>query len=416
MQETKLEQLRKLISGKRSKDYYATRLGVNVVEIDKLLEQLREGKTTREYQEELKHKKVQDKLTEDTWFSSYSTDYNLDKGEVSVFGYWQHEPTPDEIIAAHKIDVTQWKLSQFWSKQKSKGFQVSALFTKLSQKEDFHQRFLDFLQEYDSPHIPIVSPKKSYPFPNTCLIYNKQDSHLNKYDIEGDNDIQNRFSTIEEKTEKILKKACLATNLQKVIYIIGSDEFNSEWTSMTTKGTPQQNILPYHVSFELICKHEVAIISKLLQYSKEVEVVYCPGNHDEYVGWHMMSWLKVYFRNQENLSVDITPDYTKYLKYSNTALCINHSDAQKPERLAQNFPIEFREHWSSCDHYYIFSGDKHTELTRSIGGIKFYQIPALSTSKSRWDSKNGYATSKPEMTAFLIEENNGMTDIYKELI
>jgi hypothetical protein len=95
-------------------------------------------------------------------------------------------------------------------------------------------------------------------------------------------------------------------------------------------------------------------------------------------------------------------------------MAFNHGDAMTADVLARNFPIEFKLQWSSCDHYFIFTGDKHSELSRDIGGIKFYRIPALDKSNSKWDKKNGYTTGKTEITSFLITEHDGLSDIYKE--
>ena len=55
----------------------------------------------------------------------------------------------------------------------------------------------------------------------------------------------------------IASQAVLSNNLENITYIIGSDEFNSEFTGMTTKGTPQTNTHTYQQSFEYICNHEV---------------------------------------------------------------------------------------------------------------------------------------------------------------
>jgi hypothetical protein len=92
----------------------------------------------------------------------------------------------------------------------------------------------------------------------------------------------------------------------------------------------------------------------------------------------------------------------------------NHGDAIKPAKLANMFPIEFKEEWSKCNNYYIFTGDKHHEVSIDFNGIKFYQLPALSGSKSLWDEKNGHTCSPAELTAFLIEEDQGMSAIYKQ--
>jgi len=403
-----LVELKALLKRKKSNRYYAQILGVTETEVEQLKKELREIKETEEVDEEI------DK--EDSTIDGTIIRHNLEKGSIEIQAYYDHPPQPEEVIADHKIDTELWRLSSYWSKGKAKGWLVSAWFTKITKTQVFQTEFIEFLDSWKSPHKVIEKKKLSSISTNSCLVINKQDAHYNKYDINGNNDITERFSEVEGKVEKILKKAATGSNLQKLIYIIGSDELNSEWTETTTKGTPQQNILGYQTSFQAVCYHEVNVINQLLKYSDSIEVIYIPGNHDNFSGWHIASWLRVYYKDQKNIEIDISPSYTKYVKFSNTAMMFNHGDEMKPEKLAQNFPIEFKEHWSSCDHYFVFTGDKHVELSKSIGGIKFYQVPALSKSKSWWDSRNGYTTTKAEMTAFLIEEKAGMTDIYKEVL
>jgi hypothetical protein len=218
------------------------------------------------------------------------------------------------------------------------------------------------------------------------------------------------------KVELIANQAQLSNNLEQITYIIGSDEFNSEFTGMTTKGTPQTNTHTYHTSFEYICGHEVLMITMLLQYAENVNVVYVAGNHDEFVGWHMVNWLQTYFRNTERLTFDCSPKYRKYISYGESALMFNHGDAIKPAKLAALFPIEFKTHWSFHNNFYIFTGDKHHEVSHDFNGIKFYQIPAFSNAKSLWDDKNGHTMSKAEVTGFLIDQYSGMTNIFKQYL
>ena len=346
---------------------------------------------------------------------SYKED--IKEGTAQIETTSTTEPkSADEIIALLKLDITKWKLSSYWNKEKSDGtWFISALVTRLSVKEEISDKFVEFLTTYKYSYNKVIAPKVTKD-PLACLIINKQDAHLNKYDINGHNSIKTRFNAILDKVDRILKRATSTNNIKKAIYILGSDLVDSEWTQMTTKGTPQKSIMPYHKSFELICDHEIAVINLLLEKVGELEILFIPGNHDQYVGWHIVTWLKVFYKDQKNITIDTAPSNTKYVQFSNSAIMFNHGDGMKPEKLAQVFPIEFRSGWSSCNNHYIFTGDKHHELSRDIGGIRFYRIPALSKAVSDWDSKHGWTTTKAEMTAFLITEKVGLTDIYKEQI
>ncbi len=322
----------------------------------------------------------------------------------------------DDLVRECNIDLSEWEIVKLRHNYWGGKWQVRADLEPKTDHVNFQEEFITFLSTYKHKAPTVNKLKGKIVGTKSCLVFNKQDAHLNKFDVNGKNDIQARFEAIEDRVVKMLKKATITSDLETVVYILGSDQFNSEWNSMTTKGTPQENIMPFHESFQAICDHEVRIISYLLQNCDNLHVMYISGNHDEYIGWHMMTWLKAYFRGQANLTIDTDPAYRKYLKFSNTAMMFNHGDAIKPAKLAQIFPVEYSKQWSECDNYYIFTGDKHREINADFNGIKFYGIPALSTAKSKWDEKLGYVGTKGEMTAFLISEDIGVTDVYKEIM
>jgi hypothetical protein len=409
-----LQQLEDILHWKKSKKFYADKLGITELEVDDLLKELRNEEVAQEnaeignYITDLEDRVV--KFTED-----------LVKGTGEVVANFSEEvKSLDELINKCKIDTEKWEITKyvqnFWGNGGNPHWQVKAWLGKKSTEQVFQDSFVDFLASYEPVSQEVMSPKFVDGKTDAMLVINKQDSHLNKYDIDGDNNILDRLSTIMYKVEVIANQAQLSNNLEEITYIIGSDEFNSEYTNATTKGTPQQNTHTYHNSFEFICDHEVLMITMLLQYAERVNVIYVAGNHDEFVGWHMVNWLQTYFRNTERLTFDCSPKYRKYISYGESALMFNHGDAIKPAKLAALFPIEFREAWSFHNNFYIFTGDKHHEVSQDFNGIKFYQIPAFSNAKSLWDDKMGHTMSKAEVTGFLIDQYSGMTNIFKQYL
>ncbi len=409
-----LHQLEEILHWKKSKKFYADKLGITEVEIDELLKELRSREVAQEdaeignYVAELEETVVR-----------FEEDMVKGTGEV-VFNTKDEIKSLDELIAKCKIDTEKWEITKYvqnyWGNAEHPHWQVKAWLGKKSTEQVFQDAFVDFLASYKPVSQDVMSPKwEVNKFP-AMLIINKQDSHLNKYDIDGNNDVTDRLANIMYKVELIANQAQLSNNLDQITYIIGSDEFNSEFTGTTTKGTPQTNTHTYQTSFEYICGHEVLMITMLLQYAETVNVVYVAGNHDEYVGWHMVNWLRTYFRNIERVTFDCSPKYRKYISYGGSALMFNHGDAIKPAKLAALFPIEYREGWSFHNNFYIFTGDKHHEVSHDFNGIKFYQIPAFSNAKSLWDDKNGHVMSKAEVTGFLIEQGSGMTNIFKQYL
>jgi len=409
-----LQQLEEILHWKKSKKFYADKLGITEFEVDELLNELRNQEKSEEDAE------VGNYIAElENVIIKFTEDISKGTGEV-VANFSEEVKSLDELIEKCNIDTDKWDITKyvqnFWGNGGNPHWQVKAWLGKKSTEQVFQDSFVDFLASYQPVSQEVMSPKFSPEKPNGMLVINKQDSHLNKWDVDGNNNIVDRLAKIMYKVEVIAAQAELSNNLEEITYIIGSDEFNSEYTNATTKGTPQQNTHTYQTSFEYICDHEVLMITMLLQHAKHVNVVYVAGNHDEFVGWHMVNWLQTYFRNTDRLTIDDSPKYRKYVSYGNSALMFNHGDAIKPAKLAALFPIEYRDQWSFHHNFYIFTGDKHHEVSHDFNGIKFYQIPAFSNAKSLWDDKNGHTMSKAEVTAFLIDQAEGMTNIFKQYL
>jgi sulfur relay (sulfurtransferase) DsrC/TusE family protein len=408
-----LERLKEMLHWKRSKAYYAGKLGISIEHIDDIFQSLKTSKDvvddaeTAHYISELEETIVK-----------YEEDLKEGKGSV-VINSKEEIRTLDELIEKCKIDTSKWEVvkyvQNYWGNAKTPYWQVKAWLGRKKEQHLYQDAFVEFLKTYQPDHKVVVPPVESYKN-EACLVINKQDAHYNKFDVGGDNSLEKRFHRILIKTRIILDQALASNSIENVFYVVGSDEMNSEFTNTTTKGTPQTNIKTYHEAFSKVCNHETSMIDMLLESSENVDVIYVPGNHDEYVGWHIITWLQAYYKDEPRVTFDVSPSYRKYVGYGSTAMMFNHGDVMKGQNLALVFPMEMKEDWSSFDNYYIFTGDKHHEVTQSLNGIKFFQIPAFSTAKSSWDERKGYTCVKGEMTAFLIDKIDGMTNIFKQYL
>ncbi len=416
--EETLQKLQQLKKQKQSNQFYADRLNISVEEVKELLKELKNTDTLYFHIESNMPFPETVTTTSTDNISNWSQKINTEKGTLESEIVLDFEPKDDmELARLHKVNLEKYKINSYWTKQRGEKFTSSLLCTliKKDSAEGFQNEFKEFLKDF-SP-LSIWQPKlQEYSNkPKISLILPRQDAHFNKLDINGANDIEERFLDEAYAVNNFVNKALATNYIEEIVYIVGSDQFNSEWTSLTTKGTPQQNILSYQEAFKVICEHESAMIAGLSKVCDNLKVVFIPGNHDQYVGWHLVNWLEAYLKNL-NIEFDNSTLNTKYHKYGNTAIMLNHGDAIKPAALASQFPIGFKDKWSQCENYIILTGDKHTELAMDFNGIKFYRVPQLSTSTSAWDDKQGYINSKAEATAFVITKDNGVSDIMKEVI
>lgn len=414
-----LEELKKLLHRKKNNQYYANILGVSAEEVEELREELKKQKKLEEgeiYRELCAAQGQEESAAEERKIVECLSD--REKGTEKVSFFHSREALSDtEIYREAKKDPLLWRIAQIWHLKKGLGFLHSVLFKPLeSTPEDFQQKFIQFLSTFSSGYIPIEREPHPSHKTNACLLIPKQDFHFNKLDILGDNDIGERQQRDGTITELFVQKASAAHNLQKVFYVLGSDYFNSEWTKLTTKGTPQENFLGYHDSFALACIHELCLIQSLLKHTQEVEIIFIAGNHDFYVGWHLVQWLAAYFKTEKRVVVDANPSLRKYISFSDTAIMLAHGNEVKPQQLAHIFPKEYKEHWSQANHFYLLTGDKHQEKSGDYGMIRHYQVPALSSAKSLWDSTNGFVANRVEHSAFVIEEGKGFSNFYREVV
>lgn len=378
--------------------------------------------TYRDLKRNKKIQKIENKVVQNNYISSLedtivSIIEDISKGTAEKSTTTNEEiKSLEDLIRICKIDTSLWNIDKYICNKWGENFQVKAFLSKKTPKENTTQEFIKFLESYQPQSVQRVHRLKSPKAQGQLLILNKTDLHLDKFDELGNNDIQDRVEKVQSYIFDHVKKANINNNLEKVIYVVGSDEFNSEWTQTTTKGTPQKNTLTYQDGFKALCDLEISIIDHIINNTEaDVHITYIPGNHDEYVGWHLIHFLQTYYRTEECVSFDINPSYTKYIRYGNSALQFNHGDAIKPEKLVNLFPIEFNKEWSNCDYYYSFIGDKHHNHYKNINGVEFYQLSAVSGARSKWDLKNGYIT-EGQLTSFVINKQEGLTDMYRSNI
>lgn len=407
--------LQKLMAQKRSKKYYAEKLGISTEQVANLLEQIKKGIIA------VDNEPIVADYIAVLEASILKFDEDLTTGSAEVTAKLPDQiKSLEELIDKCKIDTKLWNIERyvqnFWGSGRDPHWQVKVWLVKKAKDENFQKEFVNFLKNY-KPKIQLLHPKLYlHSAPKGCLVINKQDQHFNKFDINGDNSIEKRFHEIYTSTNNVVEVAAFSHRLEKIYYIIGSDQFNSEWTGTTTRGTKMDNIDTFHNSFEAICNHELGMINMLRSYCKEIEIMFVSGNHDEHVGWHLITWLKAMHIGVSDVHFETSPKYRKYARYGKNALMFNHGDAIKPPKLANMFPIEFKYEWSNCDNYYIFTGDKHHEITMDFHGIMFFQLPALSKARSFWDDKQGHTCTKAELVAFLIDEKDGVAGILKRKV
>jgi len=229
-QQEKLNSLQKLLKMKKSKAFYASKLGVGELELDQLIQELKQGK--------------QGEITKEV---------NNEKGTLISVVESSFDPKSDtELAELHKVDLTKYKISSYWSKLKSNGKFTSSVFATLKKPTDYNlEDFAKFLENYKSK-----LDHTGYTLGNDIgkeeafVELNISDFHLAKKTIQGDTLNTKEFDYLDvvvSLTEKIRNNY----KVKKLVFPISNDFFHSDNSqNTTTNGTPQDVTVWYDEEYE----------------------------------------------------------------------------------------------------------------------------------------------------------------------
>jgi len=335
-----------------------------------------------------------------------SENVNLEQGSSRIEALSSTEPkTPEDIIEILGIDTNEWKLSQYWNKQKSDHWVVSALVTKLKKEEaNIIEELLKNYKpyEYSINKMPrLETTDDSY----YCGVFSVQDVHFGK---ENNNDVIDRF---KDAIRNVSNKAASAYNLDKLYYVVGGDLLNADtFSKTTTKGTPVENdmdpILAYTQAFDAV----VWSIYQLKEACDKLVVVYIPGNHDRLSSWHLAHALEKHI-SDPNIIFDVEYSERKVHLFGDNFLAFEHGDVNTSNS-DRVYAAEFPQEWGATTYRTLYTGHYHQKKTsvfvteNEINGFSVKIMPSLSNS-DYWHYHNKYVGSKKAAVLEVHEETSG---------
>lgn len=378
-----------LMSRKQSRSYYAKRLNISVEEVNNLIDDIRKKSNGVEIEN------------------------NLTKGELKISSVWKHAPTSDEIIRKHNLG-DDYQLSQYWSKEVSEGYKVSANFKKIQKKDQTLNDFQKYLDTYRSKYTPLK--KDDLLLSDSTLecsaLIDLTDFHLDKKGLFGET-IDDRVKMFKEILRSLVLQAYKAYKLEEIVFVVGSDMLHTDtFFNTTTNGTPQDVLTTgenaYSIAFDLYAE----AIMLLKQFCIDLKVVLVIGNHDRQKSYFLAHSLSKYFEKEQNIVFDIAPNPRKIHIYGETFTGFHHGNC-KIDELPLVFAKEYREEWGKCRYHQVVVGDKHYYYEKEIKGVRIKQLPALADT-DRWHNDNNYVENIRAGICTVFEKNKGKIAEFEE--
>jgi hypothetical protein len=212
----------------------------------------------------------------------------------------------------------------------------------------------------------------------------------------------------DKTTEKVLGRLD-KEKYEKIELVLGNDFLNTDnLINTTTKGTPQDSDLFWYEMMDAAIELVIKTINALLPYAP-VNVRHVYSNHDEQTMYGVMRAVEFYFKDDENVSFDISVLPRTYFKFGKNIVGLSHDIPVK--KALELFTTEAKKDWSDSEHMYWILAHMHTAMNyEKQGYLEIYRLPTIS-GWSRWTTKSGYAQTEKKTQCFVFDEVFGITDV-----
>jgi len=388
-----LNRLEELLSQKKSKKFYAEKLGISEFEVNELMKELKEKDNEDVVKNFAEERKV-----------------NVEKGTIESTIVTDFEPKDDiELAKLHKINLDKYIITNYWSKMLPSGKFTSSIFSKRKEAKDYSpEDFAKFLENYKPNNISITKVDRTNSKDYVDVEISISDYHLAKRTVDGDNDVTTRALRYVTVAQSLIDKVEACYNINTVVLPISNDYFHTDnYQHQTTNGTPQDTIMDYADEYEIGFAILVDTINMLRKHSSTVKVVLVQGNHDRTKSFYLAHALDVFFKDVEDVEFIREHSIVKGLTLGNTFIGWHHGNCK-----IEDLPLLFATHpkyshqFGDAVYREVHTGDKHHYMAKEVKGVRIQQMPSLSGT-DRWHLDNNYVHSVRAALALVYDLNLG---------
>ena len=199
-------------------------------------------------------------------------------------------------------------------------------------------------------------------------------------------------------------------DFEQVIFPVGNDFFNyDDIAGSTTAGTRQDNDSRWQRMFTDGCELLIAAID-ILSKIAPIKVFQIPGNHDTMTSFYAIALLHAWFRNNDNVEVDINPSTRKYVEFGKNLIGFTHGD-KEGRRLFGNMQVEAAEAWGRTLYREWHTGHLHSEHVKEEHGVKVRRLSSV-VSPDAWHAQMGYVGAIATSQSFVWCAERGLREIW----
>lgn len=161
----------------------------------------------------------------------------------------------------------------------------------------------------------------------------------------------------------------------------------------------------YSKCLPTVCDLVAQATENVRQKHKHVEVAIKGGNHDPASTVGIRAALRMYYRNDDRVTVDDSPSPYYWKRFGVNLICGTHGDGCKPQDIPLLMANIRARDWADTISRHAHTGHEHHERTKEIGGVKVHTHRAPITSDA-WHHAQGYRSGR-SMAAFHYHVSRG---------
>jgi hypothetical protein len=277
--------------------------------------------------------------------------------------------------------------------------------------EDVKDELIAEMKKY-APKYPTLKREKITD--GHLLIIDPADIHIGKLSLQEETN--NEYNIEIAKKRSIEGVHGIVTKAQgfpvdKIILVIGNDILHVDNPfRTTTAGTKQDTDGMWWLAFREAKDLYVKIIEYLVTIA-DVEVVFCPSNHDFASGFMLADSLASWFHNAKNVTFHTDIVHRKYVQYGSNMLAFDHGDGCKERDTKDLMADEQPVMWSKTKFRYAYKHHLHHKRKSHFQGGRDYIGVTVEYLRSpsgtdAWHDRNGYVSPKA-IEGFIHSKNRG---------
>ena len=298
-------------------------------------------------------------------------------------------------------------VTKYWCRGKNFTFEVQNALNF----DEFKKKLLEDLSQ-KAPKVKKIDRKKQHD-PH-MFVLDPADIHFGKYGTSKE--------VLEEYNVGVAKQrvieGCLSLmnkadsfNIEKILLVLGNDILHTDNAKKTTtSGTPMDQDVMWWEAYRIAKNTCVSVIDTLKEYA-DVEVAYCPSNHDFVSGFMLIDSLKSWYRQDENVKFNSEMLHRKYFKYGQNLIGLTHGDGAKETDLPQLMALESGM-WDATKFRYFYCHHIHSMRKMNWLSGKDYIGVTVEYLRScsgpdRWHFSNGFVGAPKAIEGFIHSPEYG---------